>query len=67
MRKVILFFPDVTSISEFILTHKVSRVIINSTEKMLKGTISEQHLHIACKQYGAKIKESVMVKNSTSI
>ena len=67
MRKVILLFPDITSLSEFILTYKVSRVIISTTDKMLRGTISEQHLHIACKQYGAKVKESVMVKNSASI
>ena len=63
MRKVILFFPDVTTLSEFILTHKVSRVVIDSSEKMLKGTISNELLRVACKQYGARIKESIEVKS----
>jgi len=62
MRKVILLFPDIVSMAEFILTHKVSRVIIDSSEKMLRGTISDKHLDIACRQYGAKIKESILVK-----
>jgi len=62
MRKVILIFPDVTSISEFLLTYKVSRAIVDSTEKKLKGIMSDKHLSIACRQYGAKIKESIAIK-----
>jgi hypothetical protein len=66
MRKVILIFPDVTSIAEFILTCKVSRVIIDSSEKMLRGIISDAHLRIACKDFGAKVKESIQVKSFSS-
>jgi hypothetical protein len=62
MRKVILIFPDVTSLTEFILTQKVSKIIIDSSQKMLRGTITEANLNIACKQYGAKIRESIVVK-----
>ena len=62
MRKVLLTFPDVTSISEFILTCRVSRVIIDSSQKVLRGTISEADLKIACKQFGARIRESIEVK-----
>ena len=63
MRKVILIFPDVISLTEYVLTHKVSKIIIDSSQKMLKGTISENHLSIACKQYGAKVRESIVVKH----
>ena len=63
MRKVILVFPDVISLTDFILTHKVSKIIIDSSQKMLKGTISESHLGIACKQYGARVRESIVVKH----
>jgi hypothetical protein len=63
MRKVILVFPDVTSLCEFIMTNRVSKVLIDSSEKMLKGTLSEKHLSIACKQYGAKIRESILIKS----
>lgn len=62
MRKVILIFPDVTSISEFLLTYKVSRAIVDSSEKKLKGIMPEKHLNIACREYGAKIKESIAIK-----
>lgn len=62
MRKVILIFPDVTSIAEFLLANKVSKTIIDSSQKTLKGMVSDKVLDIAVKQYGAKIKESIAVK-----
>ena len=62
MRKVTLSFPDVTSLSEFILTYKVSRVVINSSEKLLKGVIPQTLVQVACRQYGARVRESVPAK-----
>ena len=62
MRKVILIFPDVMSLTEFILTQKVSKVITDSAQKMLRGTISDKQLSIACKEFGAKVKESIAIK-----
>ena len=62
MRKVILVFPDVTSIAEFLLANKVSKTIIDSSQKTLKGMISDKALDTAVKQFGAKIKESIAVK-----
>ena len=63
MRKVILIFPDIVSLTDFILTQKVSKVIVDSSQKLLKGTITESNLSIACKQYGAKIREAIVVKH----
>jgi hypothetical protein len=65
MRKVVLIFPDVISITEFLLTHRISKVIIDSSEKKLQGTLHEKHLDIAVKQFGAKVKESIAVKHFT--
>lgn len=62
MRKVILVFPDVTSMTEFLLTNKVSKTIIESSQKTLKGVMSDKVLDVALKQYGAKIKESIAIK-----
>lgn len=62
MRKVILVFPDVTSIAEFLLSYKVSKTIVDSSQKTLKGIITDKVLDAAVKQYGAKIKESIAVK-----
>lgn len=62
MRKVILVFPNVTSIAEFLLTNKVSKTIIESSQKTLKGVMSDKVLDVALKQYGAKIKESIAIR-----
>jgi hypothetical protein len=66
MRKVILVFPDVISLTEFVLTQRVSKTIIDSSQKTLKGTITESNLRIACKEYGARILESIVVKHFSS-
>ena len=58
MRKVTLLFPDVSSITEFVLSYKVSKAIVNTSEKTLTATMPEQHLNVAVKQYRAKIKGS---------
>lgn len=63
MRKVILLFPDVTSIAEFLLANKVSKTIIDSSQKTLKGMMSDKVLDTAVKIYGAKIKESIAIKS----
>lgn len=63
MRKVILVFPDITSIAEFLLTNKVSKTIIDSSQKTLKGIMSDKVLNVAVKQYGARIKESIAIKS----
>ena len=62
MRKVILVFPDVTSLTEFVLTNKISKTIIDSSQKTLRGVMSDKVLSVAVKQYGAKIRESIAVK-----
>ena len=61
MRKVVLIFPDVISIAEFVLNYKVAKIIIDSSEKRVTGIITEKHLEIAVKKYGARIKESIIV------
>jgi len=63
MRKVILIFPDVITLTEFLLTHSVSKTIIDSAQKKLKGIMSDKVLSIAVKQYGAKVKESITIRS----
>ena len=63
MRKVILIFPDVISMTEFLLMNKVSKAQTNSVEKELSGVMTDKVLNTACKQYGAKIKESIQIKH----
>jgi len=63
MRKVTLLFPDVSSITEFLLSYKVSKALVNSSQKTLTAVMPEKYLGIAVKQYGAKVKESVPIKS----
>jgi hypothetical protein len=63
MRKVTLIFPDVSSITEFVLSYKVSKALVNTSEKTLKAIMAEKHLGIAIKQFGAKVKESIPIKS----
>jgi hypothetical protein len=66
MRKVTLLFPDVSSITEFVLSYKVSKAIVKTSEKMLTATMPEKHLCVAVKQFRAKIKGSSPVKSQKS-
>ena len=66
MRKVLLVFPDVSSITEFVLSYKVSKALVNTSEKTLKAILADKHLGIAVKQFGAKIKESIPIKSPRS-
>jgi len=61
MRKVILVFPDVISMAEFLLMNKVSKAITDSGKKELKAIMTDKVVAIACKEYGAKIKELIIV------
>jgi hypothetical protein len=63
MRKVILIFPDVMTMTEFLLMNKVSKAITYSAEKELRAIMSSKVLKIACTEYGAKIKESIAIRN----
>jgi len=63
MRKVTLLFPDVSSITEFLLSYKVSKALVNSSQKTLTAVMPEKYLSLAVKQYGAKVKESVPIKS----
>jgi hypothetical protein len=61
MRKVILLFPDLASIAEFLLTHKVSKSQVDSTQKTLSGIMAEKDVVIACEQYGARVKSVIVI------
>jgi hypothetical protein len=63
MRRVTLIFPDVASLAEFILSFKISKAIVDSTEKKLIATMTDKNLDTACKFYGARIKESIAIRS----
>ncbi len=53
MREVRLKFPDIATMAEFIITHKVAKVTTNNEEKSLEGFIPEELVTAARQGYGA--------------
>jgi hypothetical protein len=58
MKKVILTFSSVTSMTEFILTQRLSQIETNCKQLILKGLMSNENVAIARKVYKAKLTES---------
>ena len=61
MKKAVLIFPEVTSMAEFILSHKISRAQSNSVDLTLTAVMTEQQIATARKQYKARVKSSITV------
>jgi hypothetical protein len=62
MRQVCLFFPDVESISSFLLNCKISNVETNSLEQSVKGTMTDAEIALACNQYNAMEFDPLVLK-----
>ena len=53
MREVKLKFPDMATMAEFIINHKVSRVTTNKEEISVEGFLPNELITAACQGYGA--------------
>ncbi|HEY0060015.1 MAG TPA: hypothetical protein VGB56_12845 [Flavisolibacter sp.] len=53
MREVKLKFPDIATMAEFIITHKVSKVTTSNEEISLEGFVPDELVTAACQGYGA--------------
>lgn len=62
MRKVILIFPDSSSIAGFLITQRIAKAEVSSHQQTLAAPLTEDQIMIACTQYGAELKQ---MANST--
>jgi hypothetical protein len=53
LEKITLIFPDSASIVDFILTHRISGIHINSTERSLTATLTSEQVKLAATRYKA--------------
>ena len=60
MKKVLLLFPDMSSMTEFILLNDISHAEVNSTEKSLNTYLGEEEIVKACTEFGALLMPSVV-------
>ena len=55
MKKVVLVFPDTSSIVDILLLYKVVGAEANSVDLTISGGISEKQIAAALTEYGAEI------------
>ena len=56
MKEVVLIFPDVQSMADFIIKEKISNAEADSFEQTVIGAVSEDQIDIAKEVYGAMLK-----------
>ena len=66
MKPVILIFPDIKTITEFILLFNISHAEVETKNFSLTTFLSEKELEIACNEFGA-VAQNVIVKPESFI
>jgi hypothetical protein len=56
MRKVTLIFPHTGAMADFLITHKIARAEVNSSQRSVAVTLNEDLIVVACSRYNAEIK-----------
>jgi hypothetical protein len=62
MKSVVLVFPDVTTMAEYILKQRVSQVQTDSTAITITGVLPDEKIAKACTDYGGEIINMVGTK-----
>ena len=60
MKKVLLSFPDTSSMTEFILLNNTSHAEVNSNERSLITYLNEDEIIKACTEFGALLMPSMV-------
>lgn len=56
MSSVLLVFPDIMCIADFVIKYEVGNVEINSLEHTISGLLPDKLIMLACAEYGAYLK-----------
>jgi hypothetical protein len=60
MKQVVLYFPNNTSLAEFILSQRVSGVETKASDASLRGRLTHQQIMTACSSYGAVLESKLI-------
>lgn len=55
MNKVILVFPNTSSLSDFIFKYRICGIEVSTRDRSLSGYISDEQVLTACAQYQAQL------------
>ena len=64
METFILVFLDACKLSTFIISHDVTKAVVNHLDNSFKGSITDGQLAVAVNIYGAHIIDRILVKRS---
>jgi hypothetical protein len=56
MKKVILMFPDIVRLKQFLLIHKLPKAVVDSNNYSVTASLAEGEVQIACREYRALAK-----------
>ena len=59
MKEVLMIFPDMSRLADFLIDHNVSNVEINSIEQTLVAPLREEEIIIAIEDYGGYLKTHI--------
>jgi hypothetical protein len=59
MKEVVLTFPDIVSLTDFVLVHKVSHAEVDTNNRRLTATLSEKEIITANTEYGAVSRKTI--------
>ena len=60
MKKVVLIFPDIQTMTEFVLRNKIAHAEVNTREVSLTSFLSDNEIATACSWYNASLLNSIM-------
>ena len=53
MKHIVLYFPDTSSLADFIITNKIRNAQVSTQDQSLSAVLSEELIELASTQYGA--------------
>ena len=56
MKKVILVFPSISSIADFVIKQCIKGAEVIASENKLHATLSDQQMEVATKDYNATLR-----------
>ena len=60
MKKVVLLFPDISTLTEFVLLGHFSHAEVNTKDFTLTSFLSEDEIAMACTRYEALVVDSII-------
>jgi hypothetical protein len=61
MKKIVMIFPDITSMANFIIREKIKGAEVNSFEKILAAPMNDKQIVSAETLYGAILKAIIPI------